>query len=72
MIPVVLDKDCVSAHIEGEAVADQFIVDLHVLAPAGDDLHKIIDRYTCRRSSEDNAFLRGFLRRIQKRLECIA
>lgn len=67
-----LDADCLSAHIDGESIANQFLIDLHVLAPAGDDLFEIIDCHTNRLSDEHHAFLRGFLRRIQKRLECIA
>lgn len=57
------------ATIDGQHQAEQFITDLSAKCPVGDDLHYIVNRHTQQLSAEHDAFVRGFLRRLQKELE---
>ena len=59
----------VLAYIDGQAHADQFITDLTTHVAIGDDLHHVVNQHTATLTREHDAFLRGFLRRIEKRLE---
>jgi len=64
-------SDLTQATINGQHQAEQFITDLSAKCPVGDDLHYIVNRHTQQLSDEHDAFLRGFLRAIQKRLEAL-
>jgi len=57
--------------INGQLAAEKFIVDLSAKCPVGDDLHYLVNQLTQQLSAEHDAFLRGFLRAIQKRLEAL-
>ena len=59
----------VFAYIDGEQHADQFITDMATHVAVGDELHHLVNQHTAKLSPESDAFLRGFLRRIEKRLE---
>lgn len=61
----------VASHIRGQQCATQFIDDLSALCPVGDDLFFLINQHTNTPTVEAEAWLRGFLRAIQKRLESI-
>jgi hypothetical protein len=60
---------CALAYIDGEQHADQFITDLTTHIAIGDELHHLVNQHTASLSPEHDAFLRGLLRRIEKRLE---
>jgi hypothetical protein len=62
----------IHAHIDGDKKARQFLVALSTHTSIGDDLYNLINLYTATPSSKHSAFIRGFLRRIQKELEAHA
>lgn len=67
-----MQPSLIASTLDGQHQAEQFLTDLSTKCPIGDDLHHIIDRHTQQLSTESDAFLRGFLRTIQKRLEATA
>lgn len=62
-------QDLHLANIDGQQQAEQFITDLSTHIATGDELHHLVKQHSADFSPEHDAFLRGFLRRIEKRLE---
>lgn len=61
--------DLPAAYISGQQIADVFLQSLAKSCPTGDDLYRVVAHHTLEMSDERAAFVRGFLRTIQKRLE---
>jgi hypothetical protein len=59
----------VQASIDGQLRAEKLLTDLLARPPTGDEIYQIISQYTRGLPGESDAFLRSFLRRIQKALE---
>lgn len=61
--------DLFIAYVEGQNCAERFLLDLVTTCPAGDDLYHLVNHHTLKIDAEQDAFVRGVLRAIQKRLE---
>ena len=61
--------DLTLAHVKGQHQAEQLLLNLAATCPAGDDLYQLVKLHTLRIGAEQDTYLRGFLRVIQKRLE---
>ncbi len=69
MMTVVYSGDIVQATIKGQQAAERLINRISTHHMRGDDLYALVSVYTNYIDPQADAFLRGFLRRIQKELE---
>jgi hypothetical protein len=61
--------DLIQEAIDGTRCAETFLKNLRISCPTGDEMYSIISQRTPNLSQESEAYLRGFLRAIQKNME---